>query len=338
MNERFVPVAVDNTRLQSQDDEEGQFLRLVSWQGRYQYSYADAHARRTDTKHGKNHQGLYVTTTAGELLGSQATRNPDQLLQMLRRALVNWDERKTQLAGFEIGELKRRDPEFIWTYPEDGLVLHLGCQDLARQVDSRPPDWQRDAHNQDYVWFLGAEMRAIVPADVSVGDVFCMPEVVTQRLIRYHMLDCVRGETPPWPASALRDVELKLKVTDATADKVKIRVSGHALLHEEGDWCVHPPSFSAYRTGEMCCLIRERGFDAELLGYLCFDRRAQAFSRFDLVAVGTRWGGTTFNVRREDVAPAAMGIAITLAGRAARDRTAPHISHTRKSWQRYFAL
>ncbi len=333
-----MPVAVDNTRLQNQDDEEGQFLRLVSWQGRYQYSYADAHARRTDTKHGKNHQGLYVTTTAGELLGSQATRNPDQLLQMLRRALVNWDERKTQLEGFEIGELKRRDPEFIWTYPEDGLVLHLGCQDLARQVDSRPLDWQRDAHNQDYVWFLGAEMRAIVPANVSVGDVFFMPEVVTQRLIRYHMLDCVRGETPPWPASALRDVELKLRVTDATAARVKMRVSGHALLHELGDWCVHPPSSSAYRIGEMCCLIRERGFDAALLGYLCFDRRAQAFSRFDLVAVGTRWGGTVFNVRREDVAPEPMGIAITLAGRAARDRTAPHISHTRKSWQRYFAL
>ena len=49
-------------------------------------------------------------------------------------------------------------------------------------------------------------------------------------------------------------------------------------------------------------------------------------------------GGTVFNVRREDVAPEPMGIAITLAGRAARDRTAPHISHTRKSWQRYFAL
>ena len=190
-----MPVAVDNTRLQSQDDEEGQFLRLVSWQGRYQYSYSDAHAQKTDTEHGKNHQGLYVTTTAGELLGSRATRNPDQLLQMLRQALVKWDERKTQLEAFEIGELKRRDPEFIWTYPEDGLVLHLGCQDLARQVDSR----------------------------------------------------------------------------------------------------------------------------------------------FDLVAVGTRWGGTVFNVRREDVAPAPMGIAITLAGRAARDRTAPHISHTRKSWQRYFA-
>ena len=333
-----MPVAVDNTRLQSQDDEEGQFLRLVSWQGRYQYPYSDAHAQKKDTEHGKNHQGLYVATTAGELLGSRSTRNPDQLLQMLRQALVKWDERKTQLEAFEIGELKRRDPDFIWTYPVDGLVLHLGCQDLARQVDSRPPDWQRDAHNQDYVWFLGAEMQAIVPADAAVGDVFFMPEFVTQRLIRYHMLDCVRGETPPWAASALRDVELKLRVTDATADRVKMRVSGHALLHEEGDWCVHPPSSSAYRIGEMCCLIRERGFDATLLGHLCFDRRAQAFSRFDLVAVGTRWGGTVFNVRREDVAPAPMGIAITLAGRTARDRTAPHISHTRKSWQRYFAL
>ena len=168
---------------------------------------------------------------------------------------------------------------------DDGRGLQRG------KAGRCPPDWQRDAHNQDYVWFLGAEMQAIVPADAAVGDVFFMPEIVTQRLIRYHMLDCVRGETPPWPASALRDIELKLRVTDASADRVKMRVSGHALLHEEGDWCVHPPSSSAYRIGEMCCLIRERGFDATLLGYLCFDRRAQAFSRFDLVAVGTRWGG-----------------------------------------------
>ena len=161
---------------------------------------------------------------------------------------------------------------------------------------------------------------------------------MTQRLIRYHILDCVRGETPPWPASALRDVELKFRVTDATADTVKMRVSGHAFLDQEGEWCVHPPSSSEFRTGEMCCFIRERGFDAVLLGYLSFDRRAQTFSRFDLVAVGTRWGETTFNVRRKDVAPAPMGIAITLAGRVARDRTGPHISQTRKSWQRYFAL
>ena len=93
-------MAVDNTRLQNQDEEEGQFLRLISWQRRYQYAYADAHARRLDIKRGKNHQGFYATTTAGELLGIQATRNPEKLLQMLRRALINWDQRKTQFGDF----------------------------------------------------------------------------------------------------------------------------------------------------------------------------------------------------------------------------------------------
>ena len=76
----------------------------------------------------------------------------------------------------------------------------------------------------------------------------------------------------------------------------------------------------------MRCLIRERGFDAELLGYATFDREAERFTRFDLLAVGTRWGGTTYNVRSNDTDPAPLGIAMTIAGTEYRDRTPPHAS------------
>ena len=105
---------------------------------------------------------------------------------------------------------------------------------------------------------------------------------------------------------------------------VDLELFGHADLCEEGDWCTFPPRESVYKRGEMCCVIRERGFDAKMLGYLSFDRQAQRFSRFDLVAVGSRWGATTFNNRREDVERAPMGVAMTIAGREERDRTPPH--------------
>ncbi len=350
LNDHFVTVAVDNTRLQRQDDAEGRFLRLIAWQGRYGYSFDEALAKVSDIDHGMNHQGLYVTTTEGEVLGTRNRRgphgilqaaggsmstNPDLLVEMLGKALKNWEIQNTQREAYEIGEVDREEA-FIWEYPEDGLVLHLGCWDLPRRVDLRPDNRRREAHNQDYVWFRREEMLSIVPPGVSAGDTFLMPEGLNRRLVRYHLVDSVGGQPSYWSPEALRDVEVKLEVTGVTPERVDLTVSGQARLYEEGDWCAHPPSSSAYRMGEMCCLIRERGFDASLLGYLCFDLRTGRFSQFDLVGVGTRWGGTNVSGRREDIEPSPMGIAMTLAGTESRDRTPPHASQRRGNLERYF--
>ena len=316
---RFVPVAANISSLQRQDDEEGRFLRLVAWQGRFGLSFEAAKARMAEPEHGECHQGQFAVTTEGELLGSRHTRDPNLLLEVLEKALKNWERRKTQLAATEVADVADPDGRFAWRYPEDGLVLHLGCTDLPRQVDLRPEE-RRGAHNQDYVWITREEMLAIGPDDARAGDSFPMHGPVARRLIRYHLIDSVRGETPAWPAEALRDTEMTLTVIEATPDRADLRLSGHAHLVEQGEW------HSRRRNNGISCLIQERGYDARLLGRLTFDRRERRFSRFDLMAVGTRWGGTTFNVRHDDVEPAPMGVAFTLAGREARDRTPPHAS------------
>jgi hypothetical protein len=322
LRERFVPVAANISTLQRQDDEEGRFLRLVAWQGRFGLSFEEARARMAEPEHGECHQGQFAVTTEGELLGSRHTRDPRLLLEVLEKAVENWERRKTQLAATEVADVADPDGRFAWRYPEDGLVLHLGCTDLPRQVDLRPEE-RRGAHNQDYVWITREEMLALAPDDARAGDSFPMHGPVARRLIRYHLLDSVRGETPAWPAEALRDTEVKLTVIEATTGRVDLRLSGHAHLVEQGEW------HSRRRVNGIGCLIQERGYDAQLLGYLTFDRRERRFSRFDLVAVGTRWGGTTFNVRYDDVEPAPMGVAFTLAGREVRDRTPPHASPSR---------
>lgn len=320
LREHFVPVAANINTLQRQDDEEGQFLRLVAWQGRFGLSFAEAQARMAEPEHGECHQGQFAVTTEGELLGSRHTRDPNLLLEVLEKALENWENRATQLTASQVEDVRDRDSRFTWRYPEEGLVLHLGCTDLPRQVDLRPKDWPRDAHNQDYVWITREEMLSIVPDNVKAGDSFPMHGPVARRLIRYHLLDSVRGETSAWPAEALRDTEMALTVIEATPDRVDVRLTGHAHLTEQGEW------HARRRNNGISCLIQERGYDAQLLGYLMFDRRERRFSRFDLMAVGTRRGGTTFNVRYDDVEPAPMGVAFTLAGREARDRTPPHAS------------
>lgn len=323
LNAHFVPVAANISHLQRQDDDEGRFLRLVSWQGRFGLTYDRARDRMANTDHRECHQGLFVTTTEGELLGTRHTRDPEQLLEMLGSALKNWERRKTQREAFELDSVER-DVRFVWTYPEGGLILQQGYIDLPRRVDTRRQDWRFEAHNQDYVWITRDEMLAIVPEHVAEGEPFPLFEPVARRIVRFHLLDMVRGETHAWAPGALHEVDIRLTPTRVSPDRVDLRLEGRVHLCEQGEWCAAPPRHSPYKRDEMCCMINERGYGAELLGYLAFDRAARKFERFDAVAVGTRWGGTTFNARQDDTDPAPMGIAFTLAGKKHRDRTPPH--------------
>ncbi len=295
---------------------------MISWQGRYKLTFQEAWKKRLEVTHGKNHQGFYAATVEGELLNADGDpHSVDRTLAMLDRALKNWQTRTTQLQTTTIKPLVQRDPDFQWQYPSDGLVLQVGIRDLPRKVDHRPDNWRRNAHNLDYVWITREEMLQIVPKMVQQGDTFPLPSVLTRRLARFHLLDYVHGETPPWPVEVAKRADLQLRVIQVSSEKVQFSLSGRAPLREtnvEGT-------------------KKERGFDATLYGKLIFDRRKQRFTRFDVVAIGTRWGSTGHSGRRNDDAPAPMGIAFTLAGNEPRDRTPPHISQSRNGLREYFA-
>ena len=47
------------------------------------------------------------------------------------------------------------------------------------------------------------------------------------------------------------------------------------------------------------------------------------FIGFEVVAVGTRWGGTQYNCRGDDLAPAPFGAVLSLAGLSRAERVAP---------------
>jgi hypothetical protein len=66
------------------------------------------------------------------------------------------------------------------------------------------------------------------------------------------------------------------------------------------------------------------GFDATLVGEATWDQALGRFTAFDLVAAGPRWGTNQYNNRADDLGPAPLGIAFTLAGSSPRDRTPPH--------------
>jgi hypothetical protein len=336
--EAFVPVAENCTPLQRQDDAKGRFFRRVAEQGHY--------AGRTVPS--ATRQGQYAFTADGHLLASINTRDAAPMRAMLTHALERWnalaapDPTRTGAAALAPspdepatpdtpgtleapGAHYERDPRYPDRYPQGGLVLKQTLRDLPRPPDHPTPQARPDAVNFDYVWFTRSESRRLLPAELRPGERTELPWSLVRRLARFHLLDSVRGETPPWRDEHVVQARIVSEVTAVDPDvatapqrsgRVHLRLEGAVLCQQAGSWAVRP--FRRHWEG------LTRGYDCRLLGEMIYDPTTGRFERFDLLARGDRWGGTEHNARQEDLLPAPMGIAFELAGSTPADRTPPH--------------
>src|SRR5262249_6706078 len=126
------------------------------------------------------------------------------------------------------------------------------------------------------------------------------------RLACAHLIDNVRGQTSPFEEREVQKARLRTEVTAADGGVVSLRLEGETRTAREGR--------------------REHGLDMRLLGKATFDLARGRFRTFELVAVGSRWGGTQLNGRRGDTDAAPIGILFTLAADSPCERVAPAFS------------
>jgi hypothetical protein len=301
----FIPVAENSSYLQRQADAKGEFFRLIAEQGHY--------AGRTVPS--ATRQGTYTATSDGRLLASINTREADKMLAMMNEALQRWREVEPETAATELPTEYEVDPRYRRIYPEDGLVLKVYSRDLPRTVETRPDDWRRHAVNTDHAWFTREEALSLLPPHPSPGDRFPAPALFVQRLARFHLIDNVRGETPMWRTEEVQHATMSLEVASVTPGQIELRLEGAVRCVGHGKWAVRPFREKLDST--------ERGYDCELAGFLTFDRTNSRFTRCDILAVGTRWGGSEHNVRYDDLDAAPMAVAFELAGDTPTDHTPP---------------
>ncbi len=249
-------------------------------------------------------------------------------------------------------------------YPEDGLVLCVYSRDLPRsasgpswkfagfaagaagkpdasqceapvadggpsanQLDAmRGPtegpwwrNWRERAWNQDFAWFRKKEARQWLPAEPLAGLEHSVPQELARRLARCHLFDNVRGQTTAYKEEHVRIADLNTRVRAVAGARVSLDVTGRVRCEAEGAWPV--AGFDDRDQPRR----QQRGVDVRLLGRAEYDLAAGRFTRFDLVAVGTRWGGTLYNGRDGDLWPAPVGHALTLAGDSPAERTPPAV-------------
>jgi hypothetical protein len=349
IKEHFIPLAV-GARVTSKKDAEGEFLH-----DQCGLSFVGAAG------------GMFAVTAGGKQLDKKFGGNCDP-----RRAYAEWlklpeQERKPGAVSVgEVGKLEWQEN----APPPGGLILkvyhrYLGRTETGELRKIGRGDFlsreqlaatfseeikREDVLNyndrylgkaymheaaQDFMWLTESEWKSLVPAQPKVGSHFAVPAGISKRLFVYQ-LDPVltHGESNGWPKGAkdIRASELNLTVEHVSADRIRLRMDGFALLGEAYDPAIKPlPKVVGRRFG--------LGYEPRILGYLDYDRRQGKFTRFDLVAVGDLYGvqhegaSLYFRPGRQP-----LGVALELTkGDTPADRYPPRCAR-QKDYGQYFKI
>lgn len=254
-------------------------------------------------------QGIYAVSPSGVFLASTNTIDADPMADMLRKALDKWKtlSKQERLLSEDPSQAKLDRSEN--RYPKDGLALKVVSRDMPRT--GVPNDWRANAWNIDYAWFRKEEMASMLPKDWSKGASVAWPEALAKRLVRFHLLDNVRGQTDAYEDKDVVEAALKTEVTKVAKGVVTLRFEGSTKASTTSKWPGADPD------------PQTRGLGTRILGSATYDPQKGRFTAFELVAVGTRWGASRFNFREDDRKVAPIGFVLSMAADKPAERVPP---------------
>jgi hypothetical protein len=283
VKDNFVPVAVDLRPMLHRQDAEGDFFRLLHKQAPTGAGFAGASG------------GEYVITANGKLLSRARVSSIVHGLKEFHK-LPEADRKPP------VGERGKIDPK--WPVPSPGgLIVRVYQTRLERDADDnlRQPatfrsfGWGCYEPGRDTVWLTEAECKSLVPADLEKGETLRFPATLGDRIARSALRDLSETNGVTWDPKAVRSLKWTLTVENVSPSQVRLSMKGTVSLRNDPVPAVVECTkalarrsragerFQAPPNDEKLPAPR---FDARVLGYLDYDRARQAFTRFDVVALG----------------------------------------------------
>jgi len=300
--EKLIPTTDEVWRLQRAIDVDAIMFQNMAKDGHYQ-------------KEGGTRQGIYVCTPDGVLLSSVNSLNPDFVLDMIKEGLEKWSRLSSfdkNLAYDLSGKVNHR---WEHSYPLKGLVMRSTKIDLLDDPPSRTSKNKR--WNIDYVWFSNEEAQLWIPDNIQIGETYQLPNLIKNRLFRYHFVDNVIGQTLPFALSEIQISDLKTKIIAITDDFIFIDIKGYSKAKAKGSWLL------GKKWIEWSDIKLDHGMETTILGSAKYNLRTKSFNNFEMVAIGNRYGKTKHNGRTKNTGNSYIGFLYTLAGKAPADKIAP---------------
>ncbi len=280
---KFVPATDEVWRLQNGKDPECQFFQSMAQHGHY----------------GENHrtqQGIYVCAPSGKFLASVNTNNPDRMLRMMREGLDRWQALDVEQRTLKNESLVEAGNRAEKREPKEGLILALYARDLPS--DLNPASACGTRWNRDTVWLTAAEARSLIDPEKKEGESYVLPQAFVSRLAALHLVDTVNGQTSHFSFDEVANSSMTAKVVRSDSKQIELVLEGST--RSDSERVQHNQS--------------ARGVVTRLIGTAVFDTADQRFVKFDIVALGRRWGYTPFNDRRRDgVKSNPLGFVLTMA-------------------------
>ena len=254
-------------------------------------------------------QGTWILAPGGRLLAHANTRDIERQLETMARGLAAF--RELGAADRALPEGVELAPAHRWEdgFPEDGLALERVGREVGPEGLAGAPG---ERWNRDFAWFSAEELRGLLPASLAPGESVELP-LVARRLARFHLVDNVRGQTLPFADAEVLAATLRATTTELAADgRVLLRLEGATRAEAAPEWLLGENAWTPNR-------VDPHGIACELLGDALWNAGTRTFERFDLVAVGRRWGRTVMNGRGSDDEPGVVAFRFA----PTRERIAP---------------
>lgn len=280
-------------------------------------------------------------------------------------ALRDWNklpENRRKPGAIKIGEFGPIDyKNSTAPPPQGGLILKLYGRYLApdalsglrttttakdfpgiiQPATARPDNWEFYTEaNPDFMWLTETEWKSLVPARAKAGDQLAVPGAIIDRMCWYHLLPNAMnsriGDTwsviGPKATHGIRAKKMTLTVEAVTPSNMRITLDGFVHLGNAFD-----PNAPAPKTNAE--YHKTLGYEARLRGHLVYDVKRQAFSRFDMIALGDMYGESLEGNWLYRPGRNPVGYAFELvSGQAPADRLPPRGYLNRTALRAYLGL
>src|SRR5262245_31196804 len=208
-----------------------------------------------------------------------STPNGEMLSPYPEEGLKNWKKRRASERK-RLENLGKYDTAQEPAPPSHGLVLKVFARPLVRDTSGdlviyrNPKAHLSKEPGRDHLWLTEAEWKSLVPRQLEAGERVTVPGPIADRLCRRYLIDLVRigGEGTPRRAEDVLLRDLVLIVEEVMPAKVRLRLEGTARFVTRGREYGAPQKEGRQDT-------------FHLRGLVVYDRKAEIFSRFDIVAL-----------------------------------------------------
>ncbi len=236
-------------------------------------------------KAGGSRQGIYICSAKGILLSSINSLNPDVVLETIQLGLNKWNQLSKSDRQLPPNFSPKAQHRWENSYPEDGLILKGAKADLL----SYPPEISKrgDRWNMDHVWFNKNELSLWLPNILKVGQTHECPQIIKDRLFRFHLVDNVRGQTLPFAPEEIKNANLQVEIVEIEDSNVQLKIKGDSHAMAKGPWLLGENDWTP--THEL-----DHSISTSIIGNATYNKYENSFSKFDIVALG-KWKGRTQN-------------------------------------------